>query len=570
MNNYKRHKVFLIYLQASQKSCSFRKRRLYYEYAVSQVKHKETKKIQQLFVLQKFFLFLLPLMVIASNQEILLDDVVKTLLPFFLFLLYLEAGQLQEIESCCFKKMRTFFVHTVTQVKHLRRKIQSQEIKSCCFKKMRSFFKHPFSQVNYKEKKKLLWQSLGSFFILDCILLLPVVVMTNNEEILLNEIATSSKPPFIELRKISDKPFLDLSKYGIVIAEKMTTRNTKNTGQLKVRLVLGLRGGFQIFPNYEIIHYGNIQNHPSILDPPPNPQWRVFGAFDGNDWLDVKNKNFLAIFLTKSDRDIMDVIKMPASGRQDQVYIVNAIKQYMQESVIDFLVVRNGNGPSDDEMVNEIIEGMSPRTKRMPLALHEFVTQYTDNPPTSISRCGEFEAFDLRGFMNTERTPREVNSCDDYQPKFVAEDHLPQVNLMNVESELCDDILSDEDVDMMQDEQDELCNEEHETNNEKDSDCEMFSLATGLDEQQSNDEIKKNIDVTNEEVCVTESVLSQRQAELELEIDRIVQLKRKLKNDRTYNDMEWTIGHPDFDIWIPQIQTYQSSILPLDLIKRVR
>ena len=102
------------------------------------------------------------------------------------------------------------------------------------------------------------------------------------------------------------------------------------------------------------------------------------------------------------------------------------------------------------------------------------------------------------------------------------------------------------------------------------SDCEMSSLATGLDEQQCNKEIKENIDITNEEVCVTEAVLSQRQAELELEIDRIVQLKRKLKNDAQYNDMEWTIGHPDFDIWIPQIQTYQSTILPLDLILRIR
>ena len=547
MNNYMRHKLFLVYLQSCQKSCSFRKRKLYFDYAVSQVNLREKKRNQPslvriFFILQKFLLLLLPILLLAKNETVLLTEVTATSTIQILayFLVYLLANLLQAVKSCCLRIIRILY------------------------------HRHDDLQINHKERRRLQKSSSRFFSTLQkiCILLLPVAVIANKEEILLNEVATkSSSPSFIELRKVSENPFVDLSKYGIVIAEKMTTRGTKNKGQLKVRFVLKLRGSFKAFPNHEIIHYGNIQNLPSILDPPPNSHWRVFEAYNGNDWLDIGNKNFLAIFLTKSDKDVMDVIKLPDSSRSPHVYIVNEVKVYLQESVVDFLVVRNGNGPSDDEIVNEIIEQKSPRIERMPLALHEFVTQLTDDPPTSLSRCGDFKPFDLRGFMNAKRTPREVNSCDDYQPKFVAEDHLPKANLINIESESCNDILDEEDVDMMPVEE---CNEDHETKNDENSDCEMSSLATGLDEQQCNKEIKENIDVTNEEVCVTEAVLSQRQAELELEIDRIVQLKRKLKNDAQYNDMEWTIGHPDFDIWIPQIQTYQSTILPLDLILRIR
>ena len=58
------------------------------------------------------------------------------------------------------------------------------------------------------------------------LLLLPLVVMANNEELLLNEVATTSIP-FIELRKPINVPVVDLSKYGLVIAEKVITRGAK-------------------------------------------------------------------------------------------------------------------------------------------------------------------------------------------------------------------------------------------------------------------------------------------------------------------------------------------------------
>ena len=139
------------------------------------------------------------------------------------------------------------------------------------------------------------------------------------------------------------------------------------------------------------------------------------------------------------------------------------------------------------------------------------------------------------------------------QPKYNTEDHLQKSNPMKAQP--CADEFYDDANDI-----------EDSTN----SDCERSSIATGLDDQQTNQEIKDNLDTTNEEVCITECWLSQRQAEEELEIARVLEVKRKLKDDEFYNDQPWTMGHEDFLSWIPMIKQHQPQLLPLDLIQRKR
>ena len=139
------------------------------------------------------------------------------------------------------------------------------------------------------------------------------------------------------------------------------------------------------------------------------------------------------------------------------------------------------------------------------------------------------------------------------QPKFVTEDHLPQTNLMNVQP--CSEEVSSDDNDV-----------EDSIN----SDCERSSIATGLDEQETNQEIMDNLDISTEEVCITECWLSQRQAEEELEISRILEVKRKLIDDEFYDDEPWNKAHEDFPKWVEFMKQHQSLILPLDLIQRKR
>ena len=169
MNDYMRHKLFLVYLQSCQKSCSFRKRILYFDYAVSQVNLREKRRNQPslvkiFFILQKFLLLLLPILLLTKNETVLLAEVTATSTIQFLayFLVYLLASLLQTAKSCCLRIIRILY------------------------------HKHDELQRNHKERRRL-QKSLCRFFSTlqkIWILLLPVAVIANKEEILLNEVAT--------------------------------------------------------------------------------------------------------------------------------------------------------------------------------------------------------------------------------------------------------------------------------------------------------------------------------------------------------------------------------------------
>ena len=79
-----------------------------------------------------------------------------------------------------------------------------------------------------------------------------------------------------------------------------------------------------------------------------------------------------------------------------------------------------------------------------------------------------------------------------------------------------------------------------------------------------------NQDIQNKGACISESELSQRMGITEQEVGMILEMKRKLKNDPTFNDAPWLHGHPDFPKWIPMIEEHQADILPVDLIKFIK
>ena len=162
-----------------------------------------------------------------------------------------------------------------------------------------------------------------------------------------------------------------------------------------------------------------------------------------------------------------------------------------------------------------------------------------------------------------------VNDCDDFQPKFVTENQLQKSNLMVVEP--CrDEVFESDEEEEESPMQWESCGESCEVYDTKDAECKRVSVATGLDEQESNKAIKENLDKSTEKVCITESWLSQRKAEVMLEVGRVLQIKRKLKKIPDFDDRPWTRGHEDFDSWIPLIKQHQAAIMPLDLIRRMR
>ena len=94
-------------------------------------------------------------------------------------------------------------------------------------------------------------------------------------------------------------------------------------------------------------------------------------------------------------------------------------------------------------------------------------------------------------------------------------------------------------------------------------------LVTGISEQDTNEDILENQSFQNE-ACLSESEISQRMGELEVEIAHLLEMKKKLMNDPTYDDAPWKQGHPDFPKWIPMIKENQADILPVDLIETKR
>ena len=363
--------------------------------------------------------------------------------------------------------------------------------------------------------------------------LLAICTRAEDHPVLLNEVATVGEQ-FIELRKKDMGP-ISLDKYGIIIAEKDFKNNQKN---LKIRAALDLSGLIFIYPYHQIIHFGNM-NHQNMMEKPPQPKWRIFDNVNDNTWLQIKENNFLTIFLTKGDKNVLDVVKVQ---RSRIVHVTEDIMTYLTENVVDYLSIRKFNGPIRDKIIDNIIQFKSPAEQRMS-PIFDFVTEYTNGVGKSQSKCGAFIPFDLSGFKTAPRSPTAENVCIDLQQKYIASDHITDdLHMLSVQDELFgENSQSVENI-----------------------------LATGILESQTNDDMSENQDIQNKGACISESELSQRMGITELEVGMILEMKRKLKNDPTFNDAPWLHGHPDFPKWIPMIEEHQADILPVDLIKFIK
>ena len=364
--------------------------------------------------------------------------------------------------------------------------------------------------------------------------LLAICTRAEDHPVLLNEVATVGEQ-FIELKKKNMGP-ISLDNYGIIIAEKDFKNKNNN---LKIRTALDLSGLIFIYPYHQIIHFGNM-DYPNMMEnPPPHPKWRIFDNDNQNTWLEIKENNFLTIFLTKGDKNILDVVKVKKSRI---VHITEDIMTYLTENVVDYLSIRKFNGPVRDKIIDNIIQFKSPSEQRMS-PIYDFVTEFSDGVENSQSKCGTFIPFDLSGFKTAPRSPTAENVCIDLQQKYIASDHITDdLNMLTVQDELLGE--SSQSVENI--------------------------LASGILESQTNEDMSENQDIQNKGACISESELSQRMGPTELEVAMILEMKKKLKNDPTFNDASWLNGHPDFPKWIPMIEEHQADILPVDLIKSIK
>ena len=141
---------------------------------------------------------------------------------------------------------------------------------------------------------------LPSIFIV-ILAILAICTRAEDQPFLLNEVATIEKM-FIELKKKDTGP-ISLDNYGIIIADQTIVHNKKT---LKIRAALDLSGLVFIYPYHQIIHCGNM-DFPNLMEVvPPHPKWRVFDGDTVDNWLEIKNNNFIAIFLTKFDKNIFE------------------------------------------------------------------------------------------------------------------------------------------------------------------------------------------------------------------------------------------------------------------------
>ena len=360
-----------------------------------------------------------------------------------------------------------------------------------------------------------------------------ICTRAEDHPVLINEVATIGEQ-FIELKK-KDVGVLSLENYGIIILEKDFRNKFKN---LKITAALDLSGLTFIFPYQQIIHFGNMKYDNMMEKPPPQPKWRIFENSNANTWLQIKENNFISIFLTKGNKNVLEEVK--ANSRSNSLHVTNDIMKYLKENVVDYVSIRKFNGPIHDKYIDEILQFKAPQDDRQSLR-YEFVTEFA-NDMFSQSKCGVFIPFDLGGFKVAHRSPTTENICNDLQQKYVASDHIADdLDMLNVRDELFGE----------------------------NSNLAENILATGISENEANADIAENLDLQNPAACVAESELSQRMGLNEMEVTMILQMKRKIRNDPTFNDLPWLRSHPDFPKWIAMIKEHQAHILPIELIKKI-
>ena len=232
----------------------------------------------------------------------------------------------------------------------------------------------------------------------------------NPMELLISEVHTSAvgdslTPDFLEVYSRITGHAISLQNYYVVVAER--TGIKPDTLQIVQVMDLGKR---QLQNNqYGIITTAN-GGTDSLVAPFPSAEWRTFVPTELNDWLKVKDKKFLSIFLVYSESKIIPDI-LPA---RQKLHIKGELFDTLEKHSVDYITIKKHNGPSTCKLVDKIVR-RHKQSKAIDV-LDLFLPEHGRAMPNvpyylSISRCATDIPFNLRSFKHSEPTPNMPNDC---------------------------------------------------------------------------------------------------------------------------------------------------------------
>ena len=312
--------------------------------------------------------------------------------------------------------------------------------------------------------------------------------------------------------------FAQLSGFGLVVCE------LAGPNYLSVRLAIDLSLARIEHGN----HFGLITNDnlPSIIPKFPSPpSWRIFGQYDTTNWLEVKDGNLLAFFLTYNPQyKLFDIFKI--EGKQKSVQLLNERLGFIQTSVYDFAIIRKSNAAKECGLVENVMKQVLEPAINV---LEYFMPEHTATPgfdqSLSLSKCATSNRYELQDWKHSLQTPNDWNKCQDSQ-KYVDED------------------FDDDPMDIN-------------TNDLENPTCPSVSR----DAEALNKEIEEYL--ANVNTCTSQDMNTQRLSEIALEAERMNQRKKKVIEDDNFEDRRYKLGAEFQDSWLHLITTYQKDLIPL-------
>ena len=375
------------------------------------------------------------------------------------------------------------------------------------------------------------------------------IIKTNG--LMINEVNTHPEAGFIELiNENSNGNPLNLDGYGILVTDftdKQISYYKQTTKPLRIRLIISLSGSV-LNGKYGLIHNGQMSLESLVPKSPNINYWRYIAPKFPipNHWLKIQPGGFTGIFLFKGD----DGIHANHVHRTSQRKVEGQILEFLKSKVLDYVVIRDGKGPSTCQRVDDIVSEkmhtsdirkmLGSSTSKYLKDLYDFPTEYSQsvNPSSefSISKCGPIKAFDIRLFKNTKSTPLQDNDCEG--EKYVAKD------------------FSDEHTNTY---------EQPASSNTDACGASPEEKATDLSTLHS--EIEESISAVDE-VCSSEEVSNQRFGEIDMALKRRLNLQRRLRGSDSFDDQEWSTVDPNFSNEMDFISKKLKHQLPISIIKK--
>ena len=227
----------------------------------------------------------------------------------------------------------------------------------------------------------------------------------NPSMLMISEVHTSdiTGADFFEIyTKLKGQP-VSLENYYVIVAERGGSRQDS----LQVTQVMDL--GKKTLPAHT--QYGVITTAEggitSLVAPFPSADWRTFVPTNLENWLDVKDKKFLSIFLVYSKTKIIPDV-LPAGKK---LHIKDQLLEDLKKYAVDYITIKKHNGPSTCKLVDSIVQKRR-LSKRMDI-LDLFLEEHTRSNlySLSISRCASDLPFDMRSFKHSLQTPHIGNDC---------------------------------------------------------------------------------------------------------------------------------------------------------------